>query len=85
MADERGFDHLVAPLRDDVTSGASHLAAAAAEVLSEAAARLPAASVDELRSSLGSLCLLVLDAQPSSTRSARRGSRWRRGGRGFPY
>ncbi len=59
------FAELVAPLRDDVESGASVLARTAADVLRRAAVRVQAGSLQELRWSLGSVSALILDAQPA--------------------
>lgn len=58
-------EELVAPLRRDLTSGASDVGRAAAEILRRAAVRLPAGSVEELRWGLGEVSRHVLDAQPS--------------------
>ncbi len=65
MEPDRRFAELVAPLRDDVESGASVLAGTAADVLRRAAVRVQAGSLEELRWALGSVCALVLDAQPA--------------------
>ena len=56
---------LVAPLREDVLSGASVLSRTAADVLRRAAIRIQAGSLEELRWGLGEVCGAVLDAQPS--------------------
>ena len=65
MDQDRRFDALVAPLRDDIVSGASFLAKTAAEVLRRAAIRLQAGSLEELRWGLGEVCRKVLEAQPA--------------------
>lgn len=65
MDQHRRFDALVAPLRDDVVSGASVLAKTAAEVLRRAAIRLQAGSLEELRWGLGEVSRKVLEAQPA--------------------
>jgi translation initiation factor 2B subunit (eIF-2B alpha/beta/delta family) len=62
---DRRFSELVAPLRDDVESGASVLARTAADVLRRASVRVQAGSLDELRWSLGIVSALILDAQPA--------------------
>jgi translation initiation factor 2B subunit (eIF-2B alpha/beta/delta family) len=59
------FDELVAPLRDNVVSGASVLGRSAADVLRSAAIRLQAGSLEELHSGLGELSRRVLEAQPA--------------------
>jgi translation initiation factor 2B subunit (eIF-2B alpha/beta/delta family) len=59
------LDDLVAPLRDDVVSGASVLARTAADVLRRAAVRIQAGSLDELRWGLGEISRRILDAQPA--------------------
>lgn len=65
MDQDHRFDALVAPLRDDVVSGASVLAKTAAEVLRRAAIRLQAGSLEELRWGLGEVSRRVLEAQPA--------------------
>lgn len=65
MDSDPRFDDLVAPLRDDVVSGASVLGRTASDVLRRAAIRLQAGSLDELRWGLGEVCGRVLDAQPA--------------------
>ena len=59
------IDKLVAPLRDDVTSGASVLGRTAADVMRRAAIRLQAGSLEELRWGLGEVSRKVLEAQPA--------------------
>jgi translation initiation factor 2B subunit (eIF-2B alpha/beta/delta family) len=59
------FAELVAPLRDDVESGASVLARRAADVLRRASVRLQAGSLEELRWGLGEVARSILDAQPA--------------------
>lgn len=65
MPPEHSLDALVAPLREDVVSGASALAVRAAEIVRRAARDLPAESVDELRDTLTALGRSVLAAQPA--------------------
>ena len=59
------IDQLVAPLRDDILSGASTLSRTAADVLRRAAIRVQAGSLEELRWALGAVGTKVLDAQPA--------------------
>ena len=65
MNTDQGFDALVAPLREDVVSGASGVARMAADVLSRGAMGAQASSLEEFRRALGELCAKVLDAQPA--------------------
>jgi translation initiation factor 2B subunit (eIF-2B alpha/beta/delta family) len=59
------FDALIAPLRDDVVSGASQVAAAAAEILCQAADGVHATDVPSLRHALAHLGIRILEAQPA--------------------
>ena len=81
------IDKLVAPLRDDVTSGASVLGRTAADVMRRAAIRLQAGSLEELRWGLGEVSRKVLEAQPAmaplvmlirDVQSAVESANWRR-------
>jgi translation initiation factor 2B subunit (eIF-2B alpha/beta/delta family) len=65
MEPDARFDELVAPLRDDVVSGASDLSRRAADVLRRASVRIPAGSLEELRWGLGQVAAAILDAQPA--------------------
>ena len=65
MDTDTHLDELVAPLRDDVVSGASLLGRTAADVIRRAAVRLQAGSLDELEVGLGEVCHRLLDAQPA--------------------
>lgn len=65
MDSDRRFAELVAPLRDDVVSGASVLSRTAADVIRRAAVRLQAGSIEELRWGLGEVSRRILDAQPA--------------------
>jgi translation initiation factor 2B subunit (eIF-2B alpha/beta/delta family) len=65
MDSDHRLDELVAPLRDDVTSGASLLSRTAADVIRRAAVRLQVGSIEELRWGLGEVSRRVLDAQPA--------------------
>jgi translation initiation factor 2B subunit (eIF-2B alpha/beta/delta family) len=65
MEPDARFAALVAPLRDDVESGASVLARRAADVLRRASVRLQAGSLEELRWGLGEVATRILDAQPA--------------------
>ena len=65
MDSDAHLDGLVAPLRDDVVSGASVLGRTAADVIRRASVRLQAGSLVELRLGLGGVCQRVLDAQPA--------------------
>ena len=65
MDSEDRLDPLVAPLRDDVLSGASTLGRTASDVLRRAVIRLPARSLDELRAATGEVARQVLEAQPA--------------------
>lgn len=59
------FDTLVAPLRADVSNGASVVARAAADVVRRATAEIEAGSLEELRGLAAELTGAILDAQPS--------------------
>lgn len=69
------LDALVAPLRADVVSGAAVVARTAAEVVRRAAVRVPAESTADLRDTLGSLAVRILDAQPAMAPLVALGSR----------
>jgi len=58
------LEALVAPLRDDVLSGAADIARVAADAIRRAAHESPAGNVGELRQELADLGAAVLDAQP---------------------
>lgn len=65
MDASKRLDDLVAPLRDDVVSGASELARTAAGILGRAAESVHADTVPELRRALAHVALRTLDAQPA--------------------
>lgn len=58
-------DDLVAPLRDDVVSGASAVSRQAADILARAAGTVHADSAAEVRSALAHVAVRILDAQPA--------------------
>lgn len=69
------LDALVAPLRADVVSGAAVVARTAAEVVRRVAIRAPAGSTADLRDTLASLAVRILDAQPAMAPLVALGSR----------
>lgn len=65
MDPSQRLDALLAPLRDDVVSGATEVARTASEILAQAAEGIHAESLPELRAALAHTGVRILDAQPA--------------------